>query len=116
MLRIECPCCGPRDHDEFRYGGDASVARPAHDDPDPDAWYHYVYVRKNPAGLHREFWQHVWAAGNGWSSSATRATTPSLRWPLPGNPAHEPAPANALRQAAASTARSRSNSASTAGN
>ncbi|RUU30775.1 MAG: sarcosine oxidase subunit delta [Mesorhizobium sp.] len=59
MLRIECPCCGPRDHDEFRYGGDASVTRPAHGDPDPEAWYRYVYVRTNPAGLHREFWQHL---------------------------------------------------------
>ncbi|TIL69781.1 sarcosine oxidase subunit delta [Mesorhizobium sp.] len=59
MLRIECPCCGPRDHDEFRYGGDASVTRPAHDDPDPQAWYRHVYIRANPAGLHREFWQHV---------------------------------------------------------
>ncbi|TPI44398.1 sarcosine oxidase subunit delta [Mesorhizobium sp. B3-1-6] len=59
MLRIECPCCGPRDHDEFRYGGDASVMRPRHDDPDPESWYRYVYVRKNPPGPHSEFWQHV---------------------------------------------------------
>jgi heterotetrameric sarcosine oxidase delta subunit len=59
MLRIDCPHCGPRDHDEFRYGGDASVARPAHDDPDFEAWYRYVYIRENPAGGHREFWQHV---------------------------------------------------------
>ena len=50
MLRIDCPCCGPRDHDEFRYGGDASVARPAHDDPDPEAWYRYVYVRTKSCG------------------------------------------------------------------
>ncbi|ODT29692.1 MAG: sarcosine oxidase subunit delta [Kaistia sp. SCN 65-12] len=59
MLRIPCPCCGPRDHDEFRYGGDASVPRPAHDDPDPEAWYRAVFIRPNPRGPHREFWQHV---------------------------------------------------------
>ena len=59
MLRIACPWCGLRDHDEFAYGGDASVTRPAHDDSDPDAWYRYVYVRENPDGLHREYWQHV---------------------------------------------------------
>ncbi|MBP1887399.1 sarcosine oxidase subunit delta [Sinorhizobium mexicanum] len=59
MLRIDCPCCGVRDHSEFRYGGDATAERPAHDNPDLDAWYHYVYVRANPKGLHREFWQHV---------------------------------------------------------
>ncbi|MGK9168422.1 sarcosine oxidase subunit delta [Inquilinus limosus] len=59
MLRIDCPCCGPRDHDEFRYGGDASVARPAPDDQDFEAWYAYVFVRANPKGIHREYWQHV---------------------------------------------------------
>jgi methylglutamate dehydrogenase subunit B len=59
MLRIACPWCGPRDHDEFRYGGDASVRRPAHDDADPEAWYRYVYVRANPRGPHKEYWQHV---------------------------------------------------------
>lgn len=59
MLRINCPCCGTRDHDEFRYGGDATVIRPAYDDPDPEAWYRYVYVRRNPKGRHREYWQHV---------------------------------------------------------
>jgi sarcosine oxidase subunit delta len=59
MLRIPCPWCGPRDHDEFRYGGDASARRPAHDDPDLEAWYRYVYVRANPRGSHSEYWQHV---------------------------------------------------------
>jgi heterotetrameric sarcosine oxidase delta subunit len=59
MLCIDCPCCGPRDHDEFRYGGDASTIRPAHNDPDFEAWYRYVFIRKNPAGPHFEYWQHV---------------------------------------------------------
>jgi heterotetrameric sarcosine oxidase delta subunit len=59
MLRIDCPYCGTRDHDEFRYCGDASVRRPAHDDGDFEAWYRYVYVRPNPKGPHREYWQHV---------------------------------------------------------
>ncbi|BCH05282.1 MULTISPECIES: sarcosine oxidase subunit delta [Mesorhizobium] len=59
MLQIKCPCCGPRDHDEFRYAGDASVGRPAHTDADFERWYRYVFVRENPAGAHREYWQHV---------------------------------------------------------
>ncbi|HZT19711.1 MAG TPA: sarcosine oxidase subunit delta [Dongiaceae bacterium] len=59
MLRIDCPCCGTRDHDEFRYGGDASVERPAHDERDLERWYRYVFVRANPRGAHREYWQHV---------------------------------------------------------
>ncbi|MDX8535913.1 sarcosine oxidase subunit delta [Mesorhizobium sp. VK25A] len=59
MLRINCPCCGPRDHDEFRYGGDASVVRPTQEDLSSEAWYRYVFIRNNPAGLHREYWQHA---------------------------------------------------------
>ena len=58
MLRIECPWCGLRNEDEFSYGGDATVERPA-DDASQDAWYDYVYTRDNPAGRHREYWHHV---------------------------------------------------------
>ena len=59
MLRIECPCCGSRPHDEFRYGGDATVQRPGPDDPEAEHWFRYVFQRPNPKGLHREFWQHI---------------------------------------------------------
>ncbi|MCH7880395.1 MAG: sarcosine oxidase subunit delta [Proteobacteria bacterium] len=58
MLRIECPWCGVRNEDEFSYGGDASLQRPA-DEDSLDEWYDYVYTRSNPAGKHREHWQHV---------------------------------------------------------
>ncbi len=58
MLRIECPWCGPRNEDEFSYGGDATVERPA-DDASMDDWYDYVYTRDNPAGRHSEFGHHV---------------------------------------------------------
>jgi heterotetrameric sarcosine oxidase delta subunit len=57
MLRINCPFCGERDHSEFTYGGDASIAYPALDAP-IDAWIDAVYVRANPKGSHRERWQH----------------------------------------------------------
>ena len=59
MLTISCPNCGPRGSDEFRYGGDATVVRPAFDDTSEDAWFRYVYIRENPKGPHREYWQHV---------------------------------------------------------
>ncbi|MEQ8818140.1 MAG: sarcosine oxidase subunit delta [Thalassobaculum sp.] len=60
MIRITCPHCGPRDHDEFSYAGDAGKLRPA----DPEAasaedWHRYVYLRDNPRGPHLEFWHHV---------------------------------------------------------
>lgn len=59
MLTIPCPNCGARNSGEFRYAGDASVTRPAHDDPSEEAWFRYVYIRQNPKGSHKEYWQHV---------------------------------------------------------
>ena len=52
MLLIPCPWCGPRDEVEFRYGGEAHIARP----PDPDAvddaaWAEYLFMRQNPKGI-----------------------------------------------------------------
>lgn len=58
MLSIDCPQCGPRDHTEFSYGGDARVQRPAADCDDPTVWHDYVYARENPRGVHHELWQH----------------------------------------------------------
>ncbi len=58
MLTIHCPWCGLRDHSEFTYGGDASVARPSADAGEA-AFFRYVYERTNPKGVHREYWHHV---------------------------------------------------------
>ena len=59
-MRIPCPWCGPRPLDEFEYGGDAGKKRPAgRRQTNHDAWMDYVYYRDNPAGTHREYWQHV---------------------------------------------------------
>jgi methylglutamate dehydrogenase subunit B len=58
-MRIRCPYCGERDVGEFTYRGDATLVR-----PDPAAakagaaFFDYVYVRDNPAGLHDEHWYH----------------------------------------------------------
>ncbi|RFB79368.1 sarcosine oxidase subunit delta [Methylovirgula sp. 4M-Z18] len=63
-MRITCPHCGARSHQEFTYFGDADVARPntALDAPlDGDVledWMNYVYLRKNSPGEHREYWLH----------------------------------------------------------
>jgi sarcosine oxidase subunit delta len=58
-MRINCPYCGERGHDEFSYLGDAGalMARPASDAP-VSAFHDYVYIRDNPAGPHRELWYH----------------------------------------------------------
>lgn len=59
MLRITCPFCGPRDHAEFLYGGDAEQARPPEDNADPARWHRHVFIRSNPRGPHHEYWQHI---------------------------------------------------------
>jgi len=58
-MRIKCPICGPRDAGEFQYDGDGNIRRPAMDEKDVSIWNAFVYDRVNPAGRHREIWQHV---------------------------------------------------------
>ena len=53
-MRISCPYCGERDAQEFIYRGDASPRRPEGE----EGFVDYVYLRDNPAGLHREHWHH----------------------------------------------------------
>jgi len=62
MLVIPCPHCGPRNHDEFSYAGDAALRRPAPDAPLAE-WNAYVYSRDNPRGGHRELWRHAFGCG-----------------------------------------------------
>jgi sarcosine oxidase subunit delta len=60
MLLITCPYCGPRPEIEFRYGGEAHVARPADSQAVDDAgWANFLYYRTNPKGLHVERWRHL---------------------------------------------------------
>lgn len=57
---INHPHLGPRDAAEFTILGDACLLKRPDwqaDDAD-DAFYHYLYLRDNPAGLHRELWFH----------------------------------------------------------
>jgi methylglutamate dehydrogenase subunit B len=59
-MLIHHPLLGPRDAQEFTYLGDAALL----DRPDgmaegaADAFNAYVYLRDNPAGIHRELWFH----------------------------------------------------------
>jgi len=58
-MRLPCPNCGERDHGEFVYRGDATVARPDPAAPGAAAAFHaYVHLRDNPAGWHFEHWYH----------------------------------------------------------
>jgi len=57
---IPHPILGPRDAQEFTYLGDAALI----DRPDgmadgaEAALFDYLYLRDNPAGVHRELWFH----------------------------------------------------------
>ena len=57
---INHPLLGPRDAQEFTYLGDAQLLHR----PDgmaegaTDTFHDYLYLRDNPAGLHRELWFH----------------------------------------------------------
>jgi sarcosine oxidase subunit delta len=59
-MLIPHPLLGPRDAQEFVYLGDAALL----DRPDGlaegalEAFCDYVYLRDNPAGVHRELWFH----------------------------------------------------------
>jgi sarcosine oxidase, subunit delta len=49
---------------EFRYGGEAHIARPA----DPGAlsdqeWANFLYFRSNPKGAAAERWRHTFGCG-----------------------------------------------------
>ncbi|MCP5037695.1 MAG: sarcosine oxidase subunit delta [Rhodobacteraceae bacterium] len=57
---INHPLLGPRDAAEFVYLGDASLMeRPDPQGPEAaDNFHDYAYLRKNPAGEHRELWYH----------------------------------------------------------
>lgn len=61
MLRIHCPHCGLRDHEEFSYFGDATKAYPGLEAENHAAWVDTVFTRNNPKGVHQEFWQHTLA-------------------------------------------------------
>ncbi len=60
MLLITCPYCGARAETEFTYGGEAGIQRPPKPDALSDAeWADYLFMRKNPRGVHRELWNHA---------------------------------------------------------
>ena len=74
MLLINCPYCEEqRPEVEFRYGGEAHIARALEPSALTDAQLaDYLYMRTNPKGWHIERWHH--AAGCGRFFNAVRNT------------------------------------------
>lgn len=60
MLQIDCPYCGTRDEHEFAYAREAHIRRPTNQDQLSDEeWADYLFMRKNPKGIHFERWMHA---------------------------------------------------------
>lgn len=73
MLLINCPHCGPRAEVEFRWGGQAHLARPGPAEAVSDIdWAAYLFDRLNPDGEHHERWCH--GAGCGQWFNLVRCT------------------------------------------
>ena len=58
-MRIVCPYCGERDHQEFTYKGDATATRPDITSSSVEDHAAFVFDRANPAGAHKELWIHT---------------------------------------------------------
>jgi heterotetrameric sarcosine oxidase delta subunit len=59
-MLVPCPWCGPRDEEEYHYGGQAHVQYPADPDAlDDEAWAEFLYIRANPKGTLVERWCHA---------------------------------------------------------
>lgn len=72
MLILECPYCGMMaDETELAPGGEAHLTRFGPDSGDED-FEGYLFLRKNPRGVHFERWRH--AAGCGKWFHAARDT------------------------------------------
>ena len=83
MLIICCPICGAAgDEEEFHYGGEGHIARPATSDPhniSDAAQRDYLYYRDNPRGLLRERWQHQRGCGKYFHAVRDTASQEILR-------------------------------------
>ena len=87
MLLIPCPWCGMSDEVEFRYGGEAHIARPT--DPgsvDDNSWAAFLYMRTNPKGVHYERWRHVHGCGRFFNCARDTVSDRILATYRPGEP------------------------------
>jgi sarcosine oxidase subunit delta len=92
MLLIRCPFCEEaRPEIEFRYAGEAHIARPAEPSSISDAgWADYLYTRTNPKGWHTERWHHIHGCGRFFNALRHTVTDRIEATYRPGEP--RPAP------------------------
>lgn len=110
MLLIECPWCGPRAETEFNCGGEADIARPAEPEQLSDReWGDYVFMRRNPRGVHREQWVHTQGCRRWFIATRDTVTYQFLGFEKFGKPATSASGTNATSGAAQGEARGQPN-------
>ena len=92
MLLIRCPFCGmDRPESEFRYGGEAHIARPAEPSAMSDTeWADFLYMRTNSKGIHVERWRHIHGCGRFFNSVRDTVSDRILATYKPGEPRPDP--------------------------
>ena len=80
MMLIPCPECGPRNENEFHYGGEAHVPYPEQGGAglSDEEWGRYLFYRANPKGLMAERWLHS-AGCRRWFNAVRDTVTYEIR-------------------------------------
>ena len=74
MLTLHCPYCGVQACEtELHAGGEAHISRATVGSND-ESFETYLFMRKNPKGVHFERWRHTAGCGK-WFHAARSTTT-----------------------------------------
>ncbi len=58
MILLNCPNCGPRNVQEFRFGGEHNPRPAAPLAVDNAEWTDYLFLKANKLGVQKEWWYH----------------------------------------------------------
>jgi sarcosine oxidase subunit delta len=89
MLTFRCPSCGvDADETELSPGGEAHLTREGPGSTD-EAFEAYLFLRKNPRGVHFERWRHAMGCGK-WFHAARCTMTLEVFGTYPAQTAAPP--------------------------
>ena len=63
MLIVDCPNCGPRNANEFNFGGEYNPRPPDPMQVSEEEWTRYLFLRENRMGMQKEWWYHLSGCG-----------------------------------------------------
>jgi sarcosine oxidase subunit delta len=79
MIILNCPNCGPRNVQEFRYGGEYNPRPRTPLATEEEAWVEYVFMRENKLGVQKEWWYHRSGCGTWFLSERHTKTNEVVR-------------------------------------